>query len=184
MRVGVSPYNLKVRFPDPLVPRSRRIGIEERVGPDGGVVTPLDEQQVEDAVRRLVAEGCEAIAICFLYSYIRPEHELRAAEIARKIAPDAFVTTSYDTIPTSREFERFNTTVVGAYVGAIFASYIDQLDDELRDAGFGGHLLLIQSNGGIQDRDTAKRNPVTTLLSGPSAGPSVGLKLKLRRHYH
>ncbi len=175
MRVGVSPYNLKVKFPEPLVPRSRRIGIDERVGPDGNVVAPLDEAQVEDAVRRLVTEGCEAIAICFLYSYIRPEHELRAAEIARRIAPGVFVTTSYDTIPTSREFERFNTTVVGAYVGAIFASYIDRLDAELREAGFTGHLLLIQSNGGIQDRDTAKLNPVTTLLSGPSAGPSVGL---------
>jgi N-methylhydantoinase A len=175
MRVGVSPYNLKVKFPDPLVPRSRRIGVEERVGPDGGVITPLDEQQVADGVQRLKAEGCEAIAICFLYSYIKPQHEQRAAEIARAIAPDAFVVTSYDTIPTSREFERFNTTVVGAYVGAIFTSYIDQLDEELRRGGVAGPHLLIQSNGGIQDRDTAKRNPVTTLLSGPSAGPSVGL---------
>ena len=175
MRVGVSPYNLKVKFPEPLVPRARRIGISERVGPDGGVLTALDEAQVEAAVRRLADEGCEAIAICFLYSYINPAHERAAAEIARKIAPGVFVTTSYDTIPSSREFERFNTTVVGAYVGAIFAAYIDRLDDELRDAGFGGHLLLIQSNGGIQDRETAKANPVTTLLSGPSAGPSVGL---------
>lgn len=174
MRVGVSPYNLKVKFPDPLVPRSRRIGIEERVGPDGEVITQLDEAAVATAVKTLADDGCEAIAICFLYSYIKPEHEQRAAEIARKIAPRAFVTTSYDTIPSSREFERFNTTVVGAYVGAIFASYIDQLDEGLRHAGFKGHLLLIQSNGGIQDRDTAKRNPVTTLLSGPSAGPSVG----------
>lgn len=175
MRVGVSPYNLKVRFPEPLVSRSLRIGIEERVGPDGEVITPLDEGQVEEAVRHFKAAGVEAIAVCFLYSYIRPQHEQRAAEIARAIAPDAFVTTSYDTIPSAREFERFNTTVVGAYVGAIFAAYIDRLDEELRDAGFAGHLLLIQSNGGIQDRDTAKRNPVSTLLSGPSAGPSVGL---------
>ena len=175
MRVGVSPYNLKVKFPEPLVPRSLRVGIDERVGPDGKVITPLDENQVEEAVRRFKAEGVEAIAVCFLYSYIRPQHELRAAEIARAIAPEAFVTTSYDTIASAREFERFNTTVVGAYVGAIFADYIDQLDDELRRAGFKGHLLLIQSNGGIQDRDTAKLNPVSTLLSGPSAGPSVGL---------
>ncbi len=174
MRVGVSPYNLKVKFPEPLVPRARRIGITERMGPGGGVLTALDEGEVEAAVRRLVDDGCEAIAVCFLYSYINPAHELRAAQIARRIAPDAFVTTSYDTIPSSREFERFNTTVVGAYVGAIFAAYIDKLDDELREAGFGGHLLLIQSNGGIQDRQTAKNNPVTTLLSGPSAGPSVG----------
>ncbi|MBI1201256.1 MAG: hydantoinase/oxoprolinase family protein [Rhodopseudomonas sp.] len=175
MRVGVSPYNLKVKFPEALVPRARRIGIDERVGPDGAVMTPLDEAQVEAAVRSLKDQGCEAVAICFLYSYIRPEHELRAAEIARTVAPDMFVATSYDTIPSSREFERFNTTVVGAYVGAIFAAYIDQLDAGLRQSGFKGHLLLIQSNGGIQDRDTAKRNPVTTLLSGPSAGPSVGL---------
>jgi N-methylhydantoinase A len=174
MRVGVSPYNLKVAFPEPLVPRALRTGIEERVLPDGTVHTPLNEAQVEDAVRRFKAEGVEAIAVCFLYSYLRPQHEQRAAEIARTIAPDTFVITSYDTIGSAREFERFNTTVVGAYVGAIFAAYIDRLDEELRAAGFAGHLLLIQSNGGIQDRDTAKRNPVSTLLSGPAAGPSVG----------
>ena len=99
MRVGISPYNLKVKFPEPLVPRSRRIGIDERIGSDGEVVTPLDERQVENAVRRLVADGCEAIAICFLYSYVKPQHEKRAAEIARALAPDAFVTTSYETDP-------------------------------------------------------------------------------------
>ncbi len=175
MRVGVSPYNLKVKFPEPLVQRSLRLPIEERVGPDGKIMIPLNERDVEGAVKRLVDEGCESIAICFLYSYLRPEHEQRAAEIARKIAPNVFVTTSYETIPSSREFERFNTTVVGAYVGSIFSDYIDRLDAELRDQGFKGHLLLIQSNGGIQDRQTAKRKPVTTLLSGPAAGPSVGL---------
>ena len=174
MRVGVSPYNLKVAFPEPLVPRALRVGIEERILPDGAVHTPLNEAQVEETVRRFKAEGVEAIAVCFLYSYLRPHHEQRAAEIARTIAPDAFVITSCDTIGSAREFERFNTTVVGAYVGAIFAAYIDRLDEELRAAGFTGHLLLIQSNGGIQDRDTAKRNPVSTLLSGPAAGPSVG----------
>jgi len=175
MRVGISPYNLKVKFPEPLVPRSRRIGIDERIGPTGEIITPLNEGEVEAAVKRLVEEGCEAIAICFLYAFVAPQHERRAAEIARAIAPGAFITTSYETIPISREFERFNTTVVGAYVGSIFASYIDRLEDELRRSGFKGHLLLIQSNGGIQDKDTAKANPVTTLLSGPSAGPSVGL---------
>jgi N-methylhydantoinase A len=174
MRVGVSPYNLKVAFPEPLVPRVLRTGVEERVLPDGTVHTPLNEAQVEEAVRRFKAEGVEAIAVCFLYSYLRPQHEQRAAEIARAVAPEAFVITSGDTIGSAREFERFNTTVVGAYVGAIFAAYIDRLDEELRASGFAGHLLLIQSNGGIQDRDTAKRNPVSTLLSGPAAGPSVG----------
>lgn len=174
MRVGVSPYNLKVAFPEPLVPRVLRVGISERVGPDGAVIAPLDEAQVEDTVRRFKAEGVAAIAVCFLYSYLHPEHERRAAEIARTIAPAAFVTTSSDTIGSAGEFERFNTTVVGAYVGAIFAAYIDTLEEELRSAGFAGNLLLIQSNGGIQDRDTARRNPVSTLLSGPAAGPSVG----------
>jgi N-methylhydantoinase A len=181
MRVGVSPYNLKVAFPEPLVPRALRAGIEERAGPDGSVITPLDEAQVEDTVRHFCAAGVEAIAVCFLYSFLRPQHERRAAEIARAIAPTTFVITSCDTIGSAREFERFNTTVTGAYVGAISAAYIDKLEEELRDAGFTGHLLLIQSNGGIQDRDTAKRNPVSTLLSGPAAGPSVGHYFA--RHY-
>ena len=175
MRVGVTPYNLKVPFPEPLVPRHRRLTVPERVRFDGTVITPLDEAAVERAARILKEQGVQAIAVCFLFSYVNPAHERRAAEICRRVHPTAYVTTSSDTLSAAREFERFNTAIVGAYTGPIFSAYIDQLDEGLRTAGFRGKLVLIQSNGGIQDKDTAKKNPVSTLLSGPAAGPSVGV---------
>ena len=177
MRVGHSPYNLKVKFPEPLVPRSRIVGVEERVRFDGSIITPLLEEEVRAAALRFQAEGVESIAICFLFAYLNAEHERRAAEICRSVAPEIYVTTSSEILPAAREFERFNTTVAGAYTGPIFSSYIDRLEDDLRVAGFNGKLVLIQSNGGIQDKDTAKANPVTTLLSGPAAGPSAAIFL-------
>ena len=177
MRVGVSPYNLKVAFPRPLVSRDHIIGIKERVRFDGSVIEPLDEDAVADAALKLQAADIESIAVCFLFSYLNPAHERRAAEICRELLPDAYVTTSSDILPAAREYERFNTTVVGAYGGPIFSAYIDRLEEDLQQSGFGGKLVLIQSNGGIQDKATAKRNPVSTLLSGPAAGPSAGVFL-------
>ncbi len=177
MRVGVSPYNLKVAFPRPLVSRDHIIGIKERVRFDGTVIEPLDEEAVKAAALKLAEEAIEAVAVCFLFSHLNPAHERRAAELCRELLPDAYVTTSSDILPAAREFERFNTTVVGAYGGPAFSAYIDKLDDELQRSGFGGKLVLIQSNGGIQDKATAKRNPVSTLLSGPAAGPSAGVFL-------
>ena len=175
MRVGHSPYNLKVAFPQPLVTRDRILTVRERVRYDGSVVTPLNEDDVAEAAHRLKAVGVEAIAIYFLFSYMNPTHEARAAEICRRLLPSVFVSASSEVLPAAREFERFNTTVVGAYGGPVFASYIDALDEGLRRSGFAGRLLLIQSNGGIQDKETAKRRPISTLLSGPAAGPSVGV---------
>ena len=177
IRIGHSPYDLKVPFPKPIVGRERIVGIPERVRYDGSVVTPLDEGAVEAACERFGAEGIEAVAVCFLFSHLNPAHERRAAEICRRILPDVYVVTSSGILPASREFERFSTTVVGAYGGPIFSSYIDRLEEDLRGYGFGGKLVLIQSNGGIQDKETAKKNPVSTLLSGPAAGPAAGVFL-------
>jgi N-methylhydantoinase A len=177
IRIGHSPYNLKVPFPKPIVSRDRVVGVRERVRFNGEVVTPLDEAAVEAACRRFAAEDVQAVAVCFLFSHLNPAHERRAAEICRNMLPGVFVATSSDTLPAMREFERFNTTVVGAYGGPVLASYIDRLDDDLRSCGFTGKLVLIQSNGGIQNKETAKRNPVSTLLSGPAAGPAAGVFL-------
>lgn len=177
IRIGHSPYNLKVPFPQPLVSRDRIVGVRERVRYNGEVLVPLDEAQVEAAARRFADEDIEAVAICFLFSHLNPDHERRAAEICRELLPGVYVAASSEILPASREFERFNTTVVGAYGGPIFSAYIDRLEADLRSYGFGGKLVLIQSNGGIQDKDTAKKNPVSTLLSGPAAGPAAGVFL-------
>lgn len=177
IRVGHSPYNLKVPFPAPLVSRDRIIGVSERVRYDGKVITRLDESAVADAASKFTKMGVEAIAVCFLFSHINPDHEALAAAILRERLPDVYVTASSEILPASREFERFNTTVVGAYGGPVFASYIDRLEENLRDSGFKGKLVLIQSNGGIQNIEAAKKNPVSTLLSGPAAGPAAGIFL-------
>ncbi|MBO0765677.1 MAG: hydantoinase/oxoprolinase family protein [Hyphomicrobiaceae bacterium] len=177
IRIGHSPYNLKVPFPKPIVSRDRVVGVAERVRFDGQVITPLDEAAVEAACRRFAGEDIEAVAVCFLFSYLNPAHERRAAEICRRVLPGAYVAASSDILPASREFERFNTTVVAAYGGPVFSSYIDRLEEDLRGFGFTGKLLLIQSNGGIEDKEAAKRNPVSTLLSGPAAGPAAGVFL-------
>ncbi len=177
IRVGHSPYNLKVPFPAPLVSRDRIIGVPERVRFNGEIITPLNEDAVAGAAEQFKAMDVEALAVCFLFSHVNPAHEAAAASILRELLPAVYVTASSEILPAAREFERFNTTVVGAYGGPIFSSYIDRLEDDLRNSGFKGNLVLIQSNGGIQNIETAKKNPVSTLLSGPAAGPAAGIFL-------
>jgi N-methylhydantoinase A len=107
-----------------LVPRSRRIGVPERALYTGEVETPLDEGAIEHAVDRLTAEGCEAIAICFLHSYAAPHHESRAKEIVRRRSPQTYVVCSHEILPTLGEFECFSTTVVSAYIGPSVSRYL------------------------------------------------------------
>jgi N-methylhydantoinase A len=175
--VDVSLYNLFIPPNRPLIPRSRRIGVKERTLFDGKVRTPLDEPGVADAMRQLKAQAVESVAICFLHSYANPESERRAAEICRKVAPDVFVTTSHETLPVWREFERFNTTAVGAYVGPRVARYLTSLERALKDAGFGGTFLMMLANGLVQNISECIRRPVFLLHSGPAAAPSGAVYL-------
>ena len=175
--VDVSLYNLFIPPNRPLIPRSRRIGVKERAQFDGKVRTPLDEQGVADAMRRLKAQAVESVAICFLHSYANPANERRAAEICREIAPDVFVTTSHETLPVWREFERFNTTAVGAYVGPRVARYLTSLERTLKESGFGGTFLMMLANGLVQNISECIRRPVFLLHSGPAAAPSGAVYL-------
>jgi len=175
--VDVSLYNLFIPPNRPLIPRSRRIGVKERTLFDGKILTPLDEQGVVDGVKKLKAQGVESIAICFLHSYANPENERRAAEICRKIAPDVFVSTSHETLPVWREFERFNTTTVGAYVGPAVARYLTSLESVLKESGFRGTFLMMLANGLVQNISECIRRPVFLLHSGPAAAPSAAVYL-------
>jgi len=173
----VSLYNLFIPPARPLIPRSRRIGIEERTLYDGKILTPLNEQEVADAVRGLQQQGVESIAVCFLHSYANPAHERRAAEICGKIAPEIFVTTSHETLPVWREFERFNTTAVGAYVGPASGRYLTSLERILEENGFSGTFLMMLANGLVQNVSECVRRPVFLLHSGPAAAPSGAVYL-------
>jgi len=175
--VDVSLYNLFIPPNEPLIPRWWRIGVEERTLFDGRVETPLNEPEVRDAVGKLQAEGVESIAVCFLNSYANPAPERRAAEICREVAPKIFVSTSHETLPIWREFERFNTTSVGAYVGPAVARYLTSLEAVLKQSGFRGTFLMMLANGLVQNVAECIRRPVFLLHSGPAAAPSGALYL-------
>jgi N-methylhydantoinase A len=182
MRRGIKPidvslYNLFIPPNRPLIPRSRRIGVEERTLVDGSVMTPLNEHEVHNAVKKFQAQGVKSIAVCFLHSYANPKHERRAAEIVRKIAPEIFVSTSHETLPIWREFERFNTTAVGSYVGPAVAHYLTSLEKVLKDSGFTGTFLMMLANGLVQNVAECIRRPVFLLHSGPAAAPSGAVYL-------
>jgi N-methylhydantoinase A len=170
--VDVSLYNLFIPPNEPLIPRWHRIGVEERTLADGKILTPLNEAQVRTAAQTLTADGVESIAICFLHSYANPMNERRAAEICRDVAPQAFVSTSHETLPVWREFERFNTTAVGAYVGPSVARYLGSLEQVLKESGFRGTFLMMLANGLVQNVAECVRRPVFLLHSGPAAAPS------------
>ncbi len=175
--VRVSIYNLFIPPARPLVPRARRLGVEERTLYDGRVATPLDEPGVRAAAERLKAAGAQAVAVCFLHSYANPDHETRAAAICREVLSGAYVTTSSTTLPVWREFERFNTTVVGAYVGPVVATYLTALERRLAAEGFRGTLLMVLANGLVQRVDQCLHRTVYLLGSGPAAAPAGALHL-------
>ncbi len=161
----------------PLVPRDLRIGVEERARHDGRMDTPLDEGALRDAARQLLAEGCTAIAICFLHSYANTENELKAKRIVQEMAPEAYVTASHEILPVFREFERFSTAVVSAYIGPAVTRYARKLQSSLKERGFGGRLLMMLANGMMQVVDECVDRAVYLLNSGPAAAPSAATYL-------
>jgi len=155
----------------PFVQRRHRKVVSERiVPPDGTVLEPLDEAGVRAAARELREAGVEAVAVCFLFSYLDPAHERRAAEIVAEEMPGAFVTASADIFPQFREFERFTTATMNAFVGPVAGRYLERLEEALGEQGVPGKLHVMMSNGGVASARQASRKPVTLLLSGPAAG--------------
>ena len=160
-------FDLRVKYPPPLVPRRLRLEVAERVRFDGSVETPLDEAAVKAAARRFQELGVAAVAVCFLHAYANPAHEARAAQILRAAAPDLFVSASADVFPNMREFERWTTTTVNAFTQPMFDRYLERLEKGLASRGFRGRLYIMASSGGTLTADTARRFPVRALESGP-----------------
>ncbi|MCH7474338.1 MAG: hydantoinase/oxoprolinase family protein [Gemmatimonadetes bacterium] len=168
-------YDLNVEKPPPLIPRERRIGVAERVGPQGEVLRELSDESIRTTVDALRALGVDSVAICLLHSYANPKHE-DALLGAIESELDAFVTSSYQVLPEFREYERSSTTVVNAYVGPVMARYLSQLGDEVTS----GRVRIMQSNGGIMSLEAAQRLAVQTILSGPAGGAVGGFALGQR----
>ncbi len=157
--------------PPPIARRRARIPIAERIDFHGDVLTPLDEDAVRRGVQRLRKLGVRSIAIMFLFSFVNPKHERRAAEIVREEFPDVdHISLSHEVMPRGPEFERTSTTLVNAYVAPRIALYIGHLQEKLRAVGYGGQLLIIQSTGGVMPPDYVSRRAVSLLASGPTGG--------------
>lgn len=154
----------------PLVKRRDRLVVSERLGPKGEVLTPLDEAEARAAIEQLKAQGVEAIAICFLNSYFDSSHEDRVAAMARDIYPEAFITTSASIFPQFREFERFTTACINAFVGPKVKRYVNNLTRRLAELGLISDLHIMRSNGGVATATVAAEQPATLLLSGLAAG--------------
>lgn len=156
--------------PDPIVPRERIRGVTERVDSVGRIVVKLDEAQLEAQVRELVSVGCDAIAICFLWSIQNPEHERRAKEIVRRVAPKAFVSVSHELTTAVGEYERTVAAAINAFVGPKTYNYLTKLNAHLKELGFGQGLRLMQSHGGMVPLQRGTDHPLLTIGSGPVGG--------------
>ncbi len=155
----------------PLVRRRHRKVVGGRLAPPTGeVLEPLDEAAVRAAARELRDEGVEAVAVCFLFSYIDPRHEEQAKEIVRDEFPEAFVTTSAAIAPQFREFERFTTAAMNAFIGPKVRRYVENFATGLRQNELTAELHIMGSNGGVATAAMVAERPVMTLLSGPAAG--------------
>jgi N-methylhydantoinase A len=144
--------------------------VHERIGPDGDVLAPLDPASLEAAVAALRDAGIESVAICFLHSYRRPEHERSARAAVERLMPGAFVSVSSEILPEFREFERMSTTVVNAFVGPRMGRYLERFRDRVRNLGIPVAPYTVHSNGGLMSPDTARACPVRSCVSGPAAG--------------
>jgi N-methylhydantoinase A len=161
---------LKPETPGFLAPGARRMEVTERIDAKGNVLAPLDKDGVRAAARALVDQGVEAIAICFLFSFVNPAHEREAREIIKAEFPELFIALSHEVDPAFREYERTVVTTFDAYVKPVIDRYLSRLENGLARSGVGAPLQVMQSRGGLMVSPIARQRPVRLFLSGPAAG--------------
>lgn len=160
----------------PLVKRRFRKTVSERItAPNGDVLVPLNEDEVREKVRELNAAGIKSIAVCFLHSYLNPGHELRVRDIVLEEIPDAYVSASCEVVPLYREFERFSTTALNAYVGPKVSKYLENFENTARKGGYKHGVKMMQSSGGLATVEGAMKRPVNLMMSGPVGGLVGGI---------
>ncbi len=172
MREGLKDdrYDLRSPPPEPLVPRHLRIGIRERLRPDGSVLTPLDPASLGAGIAAIRGSGATSVAVCYLHAYKNPVHEIATLKRLERELPGCQVSLSSDVLPQIKEYERVSTTVVNAYVGPAVRRYLTHLEQRLGEAGLAGSLFIILSHGGMAPVAEASRLAAATVLSGPAGG--------------
>jgi N-methylhydantoinase A len=170
------PHNFSLQFDvpwqsKPLVKRRNRLVVDERLRPPTGEVeVPLALDQVEAAAKLFKKRGLKSIVICFLFSFLNSEHEAQARDVVKRVLPDAFVCCSHEVVNVIREYERFSSTAMNAYIGPTVALYLRRLEGRLRENGVAAKVRIMQSNGGISTVENSSLRPVGLLLSGPAGG--------------
>ena len=178
---GPATYDLFFEKPRLLAPPYYTEEIPERVDFRGEVLKPIDVESSLQAVRRLKKKGVESIAVCFLFSFLNPDHEIRMKEIVAKEFPEANLSLSCEVLPQIREFYRMSTTVINGYIGPVVGRYLGLLEGRLREIGVTTpKLYIMQSNGGVSTFQRAARKPVATVLSGPAGGVMASLGISQR----
>ncbi len=168
-RTRPQPYGMFGEF-TPVIPRSLRIEVSERLDADGNVLTPLNVDELKSAVQSLINHGCESLVIHFLHAYANPQHELQAARVAASIWPNAYITTGHSLLSEYREFERGVTASVNASVQPILDNYLEKLQKELKSSGYQRDLLVMNGNGGMVSAANVAREAAKTVMSGPASG--------------
>lgn len=163
-------YDFKYRKPTPLVPRYLTFEVAERLNYEGNVLTEFDRDNAVAVAREIREAGVQAVVVCFLHSYANPAHELAMEEVLRQECPDVTITLSHRLTREYREYERTSTAVIDAYIKPIMRTYLERLQGELTEQGFGGQFLLTRSGGGAMTVASAKEEPVHLIMSGPAGG--------------
>ncbi len=181
-RTRPNPYGLFGTFV-PLIPRNLRLEVSERMEASGRVRTPLDEDELRSAIAQLLDAGCEALVIHFLHAYKNPAHEVRAAEIARELWPNEFITTGHSLLSEAREFERGVTAAVNASVQPILERYVDRMRERLQAGGYSRDFLMMNGNGGTTSSRLVTREAAKTVMSGPASGVIAAARTAARAGY-
>jgi N-methylhydantoinase A len=166
---------LNIEFPPPYIPKSLTFEIPERVDAEGGVVLPIDKGKVKDVVQTLRRRNVEAVAVCFLWSIINPDHEREVGKILSELLPAVPYTLSHELNPIIREYPRASSSAIDASLKPLMQKHLDVLKNDLRAAGFHGELLISSSSGGVMHIDDVTRKPIYMAKSGPAMAPLAGI---------
>ncbi len=170
-------YDIYFHRPQPLVPRSRTIELDERLGREGVVLVPCTDEAIAAVIERVRDAKVESIAVCLLHSFANSSHEEKVASALKGAFPEAYVSASHEIVREYREYERISTTVLNAYVGPKVSAYLSDLEAALDERGFGGRIFIMQSNGGVMSPEIARITPVAMMESGPVGGIAAAAHL-------